>query len=72
MALFALGSLLLPLAGCWNQHELNKTFIVTGIALDQAEESGLLEVSLQIEKSEPESASSGSEGGQEKARRPLS
>jgi len=67
MALFALGSLLLPLAGCWNQHELNKTFIVTGIALDQAEESGLLEVSLQIEKSEPESASSGSEGGQEKS-----
>ncbi len=45
-----LSMLMMLLSGCWDNHELDTLFIVTGIALDKANDSEQLDISLQIGK----------------------
>ena len=40
------------LSGCWDSRELNELFIVTGISLDRAEDSGEMKIAFQIGKPE--------------------
>lgn len=49
-AVMLLPVLILLLSGCWDNHELDKLFIVTGIALDKANDPEQLDISLQIGK----------------------
>ena len=49
-AVMLLSVLILLLSGCWDNHELDKLFIVTGIALDKANDPEQLDISLQIGK----------------------
>lgn len=53
--------LILSLSGCWNNHELHTMSIVTGIALDKAENPDNMDISIQIAKSQPKT-SSGAKG----------
>ncbi len=48
-ALLASSQLLL-LSGCWDNHELDSLFIVTGVALDEAADPEQMDISLQIGK----------------------
>lgn len=54
------GLLTLTLSGCWDQHELNKLYIVTGVALDKSDTSGQVDITLQVAKPQPSSAGSSS------------
>lgn len=57
--------LLLPLlCGCWGGREIDALFIVTGVALDAAEEQEKLKVAFQVAKIE---AGSGDSGGSSSA-----
>lgn len=51
------------LTGCWDDHELDTIFIVTGAALDAAQETGKVTLSLQAGKVEPSAAKLESSGG---------
>jgi spore germination protein KC len=52
--------LALSLTGCWDQHELNKLFIVTGVAMDKSATPGQIDITLQVAKSQQ--SASGSSG----------
>lgn len=57
---------LLPLmTGCWDNHELDSLFIVTGVALDKAEEPGEVDITVQIGKvqSNTDASSQSSQSG---------
>ncbi|MEN6316475.1 MAG: Ger(x)C family spore germination protein [Clostridiaceae bacterium] len=49
-AVMLLPVLMMLLSGCWDNHELDTLFIVTGIALDKANDPEQLDISLQIGK----------------------
>lgn len=54
--------LLLP--GCWDGHEINNLFIVTGLALDTADDPEKIDITVQIGKTKPsESGTGGSDSG---------
>lgn len=43
----------ITLSGCWDSDELDSLFIVTAISVDKSESSDLLDITLQIGKTEP-------------------
>lgn len=47
------------LSGCWDSHELDSMFIVTGVALDKSESSGQIDIAIQIGETKRESSGSG-------------
>jgi spore germination protein KC len=55
----------LLLGGCWDYHELEDLFIVTGVGLDQAESPEKVEVVLQIGKTRATNADVGEAGFQD-------
>lgn len=57
-------ALLPSLSGCWDNHELDSLFIVTGVALDKAEEPGLVDITIQVGKVQSNTESSGASGSQ--------
>ncbi|MDD2361788.1 MAG: hypothetical protein PHH84_02345, partial [Oscillospiraceae bacterium] len=63
--------LIFTTSGCYDLRELDSIFIVTGVALDKAEQPGLIELSVQIAKSDVvASGKSGNKqggGGEQKA-----
>ncbi|MGI6005156.1 MAG: Ger(x)C family spore germination protein [Christensenellales bacterium] len=56
---FILLVLTLLLSGCWDNRELHKLFIVTGIALDAADNPEEIAIAVQIAKGKQESSGSG-------------
>jgi len=60
-----LSVLILLLSGCWDNHELDKLFIVTGIALDKANDPEQLDISLQIGKTKSNVSDSGKSNSQQ-------
>lgn len=63
--LFFLLSLLLT--GCWDTHELDKLFIVTGVALDQAVDTEQMDITLQIGQTSASLSGSGEANSPEEA-----
>jgi len=57
--------LILLLSGCWDNHELDTLFIVTGIALDKADDPELLDIALQIGKTRSNTLDSDESNSQE-------
>jgi spore germination protein KC len=55
------------LSGCWDNHELDTLFIVTGVALDAAGDSDQTDITLQVSKTQPKSGDSGQPGPQDDA-----
>jgi len=45
-----LPALMAFLSGCWDEHELNELFFVTGIALDAASDPDKIDIALEIEQ----------------------
>lgn len=52
-------SILMILSGCWDKDELDSLFIVTAISVDKSESSDLLDITLQIGKTEPSKGGGG-------------
>ncbi len=52
--------LLLILSGCWDNHELDTLFIVTGVGLDEAGSPDEIDVTLQIGKAKKNKSESSS------------
>jgi spore germination protein KC len=46
------------LSGCWDSHELDALYIVTGVALDEAASPGLMDITLQIGETKQEASGS--------------
>jgi spore germination protein KC len=53
------------LSGCWDNHELDTLFIVTGIALDKANDPGQMDISLQIGKTKSNASDSDKSNSQQ-------
>jgi spore germination protein KC len=47
------------LSGCWDSHELDAMFIITGVALDVSESPDLMDITLQIGVTKSSSSGSG-------------
>ncbi|MDR0405609.1 MAG: hypothetical protein LBH54_02310, partial [Clostridiales bacterium] len=58
LAVTLCASLAAALTACWDNHELDALFIVTGIALDKSDEPGLIDITLQISKTKSTSSDS--------------
>lgn len=50
--------LMLLLSGCWDNHELDAMFIITGVALDEADDPEQMDITLQIGEARQESSGS--------------
>ncbi len=66
--LFA-AALLIPilmtfLSGCWDEHELDALFIITGVALDKSIRPDQMDITMQVGKTESESSGSGDASSQ--------
>lgn len=46
------------LSGCWDSHELDAMFIITGVALDEAANAGQVDIALQIGETQQAAAGS--------------
>lgn len=57
--------LMMLLSGCWDNHELDTLFIVTGIALDKANDPGQMDISLQIGKTKSNASDSDKSNSQQ-------
>ncbi len=62
-------ALLLPafmilFTGCWDSHEMDALFIVTGVAFDKAKDPEELDITLQIGKAKSSASTSGKSGSQ--------
>lgn len=55
------------LSGCWDNHELDTLFIVTGIALDKADNPEQLDIALQIGKPKSNVSDSGESNSQQES-----
>lgn len=53
-----LSVLMLLISGCWDSHELDSLFIVTGIALDKADDPEKLDITLQVGKTQSNASGS--------------
>jgi spore germination protein KC len=60
-----LSVLTMVLSGCWDNHELDTLFIVTGIALDKADNPEQLDIALQIGKTKSNVSDSGESNSQQ-------
>ncbi|HWQ74208.1 MAG TPA: Ger(x)C family spore germination protein [Syntrophomonas sp.] len=65
VAAVLLPALMLLLSGCWDNHELDTLFIVTGVALDKADDPEQLDIALQIGKTRSNTSDSGEPNSQE-------
>lgn len=54
------------LVGCWDAHELNTLFIVTGIAIDKSEQEGFIDVCIVGVRTNPSQAGISSGGNEDK------
>ncbi len=57
--------LMMLLSGCWDNHELDTLFIVTGVALDKADDPEQLDITLQIGKTKSNTSGSGESNSQQ-------
>jgi spore germination protein KC len=57
-AIMLLMTLTVLLSGCWDSHELDAMFIVTGVALDEAASAGQMDITLQIGETQQAAAGS--------------
>lgn len=55
------------LSGCWDDHELDTIFIVTGAALDTGPDTSKISLALQVGKVEPSAAKAGSSASENSA-----
>ncbi len=53
------------LSGCWDNHELDAMFIITGVALDDAVNPDQMDITLQIGEAKQESSGSGEANSEE-------
>lgn len=56
---------ILLLSGCWDNHELDTLFIVTGVALDKASDPKQMDITLQIGKPKSNVSGSGESSSQQ-------
>ena len=56
--ILAVLSLLPVLSGCWDNYELDSLFIVTGVAMDKAEDPEKMDITIQIGKTQSSAQSS--------------
>jgi len=66
IALLLIFAVSITFSGCWDEHELDTLFIVTGIAIDNSQTPDQIDVTVQIGKPKSKSSSSESDssGGQ--------
>ncbi|MEN6307265.1 MAG: hypothetical protein ABFD91_05860, partial [Anaerohalosphaeraceae bacterium] len=53
------------LSSCWDNQELDTLFIVTGVALDKADDPEQLDITLQIGKTKSNTSGSGESNSQQ-------
>lgn len=53
------------LSGCWDNHELDEMFIITGVALDEAEDPEQMDITMQTGKTRTQGSGSGDANSQE-------
>jgi spore germination protein KC len=52
-------TLAMTLTGCWDSHELDAMLIITGVALDKADDPNRMDITLQIGETKAKSSGSG-------------
>lgn len=58
-------ALMTLLSGCWDNHELDALFIITGVALDEADDPDQMDITLQIGETKQGTSGSGEANTQE-------
>ncbi|MEA4823106.1 MAG: Ger(x)C family spore germination protein [Clostridiaceae bacterium] len=64
-AVLLLPTLIILLTGCWDSHELDALFIVTGVAFDEAKDPEKMDITLQIGKAKSNVATGGKSSSQD-------